>query len=142
MNEADPALQSFAPWLYAAAVYNFVWGVSVIIFPEWVFRLLKMPVPHPLAFWQTVGMFVLVYAPAYAWAARLPNEHAHIVLVGMLGKILGPLGFLVMLSTGRLPLRFELVLVTNDLIWWLPFTAFLLAAARLHGGWRAFLLGD
>jgi hypothetical protein len=47
-----------------------------------------------------------------------------------------------MLSTGELPLRFGVIIMTNDLIWWPAFGAYLRVAARLHGGWRSFLLGD
>ena len=59
----------------------------------------------------------------------------------MLGKVLGPLGFLTVLVAGELPLRFGFVLLTNDLIWWPAFAAFLGTAARAHGGWRPFVLG-
>lgn len=138
---SDAALERYRPWLYAAAIYNLLWGASVILFPEWYFNLLDITPPDQLAFWQVVGMFVLVYAPAYAWAARRPYEHAHIVLIGMLGKVLGPLGFLTVLVEGELSLRFGVVLVTNDLIWWPAFAGFLVTAARLHGGWRPFVLG-
>lgn len=142
LEDADVVLARFRPWLYAAATYNFVWGTSVILFPGWLFHLIGLPPPESPPFWQVVGMFVLVYAPAYAWAGRRPSAHAHIVMVGMLGKLLGPVGFLWALSVDELPLRFGLLLVTNDLIWWPSFVAYLHAAAPLHGGWRRFLLGD
>jgi hypothetical protein len=142
LEDPDVILARFRPWLYAAATYNFLWGTSVILFPDWAFHLIRFPPPESPPFWQVVGMFVLVYAPAYAWAGRRPSGHAHIVMVGMLGKLLGPVGFLWALSVDELPLRFGLLLVTNDLIWWPSFVAYLRAAARLHGGWRPFLLGD
>jgi len=137
----NSALDRYRPWLLAAAIYNLLWGATVIVFPGWLFSLLDMPQPNPEAFWQVVGMFVLVYAPAYAWAARRPYDHAHIVLIGMFGKVLGPLGFLLVFLEGQIPLRFGAVLIANDLIWWPAFAAFLTAAARLHGGWRRFVLG-
>lgn len=141
-EDPDVVLARFRPWLYAAAMYNFLWGTSVILFPDWAFHLIRLPPPESTPFWQVVGMFVLVYAPAYAWAGRRPSVHAHIVMVGMLGKLLGPVGFLWALSEDELPLRFGLLLVTNDLIWWPSFVGYLHAAARLHGGWRRFLRGD
>jgi hypothetical protein len=141
-DRAEEALARFRPWLAAAAIYNLLWGSINIVFPDVLFRLLRMPPPSYLAFWQVVGMFVLVYAPAYGWAARRPSAHGHLILVGMLGKILGPIGFLGAAAMGQLPLRFGLVILTNDLLWWPAFACYLQAAARLHGGWKAFLTGD
>ena len=137
----DP-LARFRPWLFAAAIYNLLWGSFVVLFPGALFQLLGMPQPSYLPLWQVVGMFVLVYAPGYAWAALRPSKHAHLVFIGMLGKILGPLGFVWAATTGQLSARFGLTILTNDLIWWPAFISYLLAAAHLHGGWKAFLLGD
>ena len=141
-DRAEEALAHFRPWLAAAAIYNLLWGSINIVFPDALFRFLRMPPPSYLALWQVVGMFVLVYAPAYGWAARRPSAHGHLILVGMLGKILGPIGFLWAVATGQLPLRFGLVILTNDLLWWPAFACYLQAAARVHGGWKAFLTGD
>ena len=41
--------------------------------------------------WKCVGMLVACYAPGYWWAARRPLPE--IVAIGLLGKILGPIGF-------------------------------------------------
>jgi hypothetical protein len=141
-DRAEEALARFRPWLAAAAIYNLLWGSINIVFPDALFRFLRMPSPSYLALWQVVGMFVLVYAPAYGWAARRPSAYGHLILVGMLGKILGPIGFLWAAATGQLPLRFGLVILTNDLLWWPAFACYLQAAARVHGGWKAFLTGD
>ena len=59
----------------------------------------------------------------------------------MLGKLLGPLGFLCAAASGALPLAFGLVILTNDVIWWPAFALYLRAAARLRGGWSALLAG-
>lgn len=141
-DQTRGTLARFRPWLFAAAVYNLLWGSFVVLFPGALFSLFGMPQPSYLALWQVVGMFVLVYAPGYAWAALHPSKHAHLVFIGMLGKILGPIGFIWAAATGQLPLRFGLTILTNDLIWWPAFISYLLASARLHGGWKAFLLGE
>jgi hypothetical protein len=141
-DRAADALARFRPWLYAAAVYNLLWGVFTIVSPGALFRVLHLPLPSYLPLWQVVGMFVLVYAPAYGWAARRPTRHGHLILVGMLGKVLGPMGFLWAALSGQLPWRFGLVILTNDLLWWPAFTSYLQAASRAHGGWKAFLRGD
>src|SRR5215468_2521786 len=80
--------------LWAAAVYNLLWGGCVVLFPLQPFRWLGMPLPNYPQIWQCVGMIVGVYGIGYACAARDPLRHWPIVLVGLLGKIFGPLGFL------------------------------------------------
>ena len=100
----------FQRWLYAAAVYNVLWGGAVVLFV------------HPVA-WKCVGMLVACYAPGYWLAARRP--HPELVAVGLLGKVLGPAGFAWAAATGRLPLAFGLVIVANDLIWWPAFVTYL-----------------
>ncbi len=108
-----------------AALYNIVWGAWVVLFPLSLFRLLDMPPPNYLSLWQCVGMIVGVYGVGYACAARNPVQHWAIVLVGFLGKILGPIGFMTAVIKGELPLRFGYMLLINDIIWWIPFTLIL-----------------
>jgi hypothetical protein len=83
---AGRGLDGYRPWFYAAAVYNLAWGGSTIVFPETWFELLGAASNGSLVFWQLVGMFVLVFAPGYWWAARAPERHAHLILVGLLGN--------------------------------------------------------
>ncbi len=141
-DQSREMLARFRPWFYAAAIYNLLWGSIIVLFPNALFQILGMPLPSYPPFWQVVGMFVLVYAPGYAWVARRPQDHAHLILIGMLGKVLGPIGFIGAVIMGQLPLRFGVVNLTNDIIWWPAFAYYLLIAARLHGGWKAFLMGD
>lgn len=110
-------LRKFQYWFYAAATYNFIWGFLNIVFPEIYFKWIGMDPPTDLAMWQVVGMFVLVYAPAYWWAGRYPSRHYHLILIGLIGKVLGPIGFVWSVVTGQLPLAFGWVILTNDLIW-------------------------
>ena len=77
-------------------------------------------------------MIVGVYGVGYAVAARDPLRHWPIVLVGLLGKVFGPIGFLQAALAGDLPWSFGWVLVGNDLVWWLPFAAILWRAATDH----------
>jgi small multidrug resistance pump len=138
----EPLLRRWQPWFYAAAVYNLAWGSWVVLDPNAYFELIGMPPPSPLAIWQVVGMFVLLWAPAYWWAARYPDRHAHLILLAMLGKILGPIGFAIGVISGSLPLVFGLTILTNDLIWWPPFGSYLRFIARRRGGWIAFIGGE
>ena len=140
--EFDTALRRYSPWFYAAALYNFIWGSVTILFPTLFFELISAPQPTYQALWQVVGMFVLVYAPAYWWAARRPGYHRHLIVIGLLGKILGPIGFVWSASQGLLPLAFGWTILTNDLIWWPAFGLYVRDTARLYGGIKPLLRGD
>jgi small multidrug resistance pump len=135
------SLDRYRPWFYAAAGYNLTWGGIAILWPSLFFRLLRMPPPDALAVWQALGMMVLVYAPAYWWLARDPVRHRHLALVALLGKLLGPMGFLWAVASHLLPVSFGVIIVANDLVWWPAFIAFVVDAAQLCGGWRALLAG-
>jgi small multidrug resistance pump len=116
--------------LYLAAAYNLAWGAIVVLFPRATLNFLGVGDLNYPQFWQCIGMIVGVYGIAYAIAARDPAIHRGIVLVGLLGKVLGPIGFAVSLTRGELPMRFGLTLLGNDLVWWAPFVLILRYAYR------------
>ena len=139
---SDEAFNAYKPWFYAAAPYNLVWGAINIISPRALFDILGIDRPNYTPLWQMVGVFVLVYAPGYWWAARRPAAHRHIILIGFLGKILGPIGFGWAIANDNLPSAFGWTIITNDLIWWPAFALYLRDVTRQCVGWRALLMGD
>jgi hypothetical protein len=118
--------------LVAAGIYNLVWGTVVVLMPSQPFAWLGMEQPNYPELWQCVGMVVGVYGVGYWIAAYDPARHWPIVLVGWLGKVLGPIGFVNAAMAGALPWSFGLVNVLNDLVWLGPFTAILLYAWRAN----------
>lgn len=120
------------PALIAAGIYNLVWGAAVILFPAWLFNFSGIEPPRYPGIWQCVGMVVGVYGIGYLIAAGDPFRHWPIVLVGLLGKILGPIGFLMAATNGQLPWIWGVTIITNDFIWWLPMGAILYLAFRYH----------
>lgn len=107
--------------LRIAALYNILWGAWVVLFPNHFFELVGMETPLHIMIWQGMGMVIGVYGLGYWWAARDPLTHWPIVAVGFLGKILGPIGFFVNYTQGKVPFEFIYTLFTNDFIWWIPF---------------------
>ena len=125
---------SWSRWvLKCAALYNIAWGTLVVLLPEETLRLagFQTPVDHP-ALWQCIGMIVGVYGVGYWIASGDPQRHWPIVFVGLLGKILGPVGFATGVLTGDLPGQMGWTILLNDLIWWLPFGALLWSTLRSH----------
>ena len=139
---SDERFKRYRPWFYAAAVYNFVWGSAIVLWPTLYFDVIGIDPPNYLPVWQVVGMFILVYAPAYWWVARFPARHRHMLLIGLLGKVLGPLGFLWAAASDEIPWAFGWTIITNDLIWWPAFGLYLRDVVRECGGWRALVEGE
>lgn len=130
-SSSNLVVPRWIPWvLNAAAVYNLAWGVFVILFPQVPFAWAGMTPPNYPALVQCIGMIVGVYGIGYALAARDPVTHWPIVLVGLLGKIFGPIGFVWAASHGEFPWLAGLTILTNDVAWWFPFSAILVFAAR------------
>lgn len=125
-----------------AAIYNPLWGLFAAYDPQWLFHFAGMQeLNHPSIF-ACVGMVVGVYGIIYAEVARVPERGFLLAAVGMLGKVLGPAGLAMLIAKGEWPLRSGIMCLTNDLIWWVPFTIYLRDAwpffrADLTGSSRA-----
>jgi len=121
-------------WLRAAGVYNVVWGAAAILAPRALFEFAGILPPNYPSLWQCIGMIVGVYGVGYWIAASDPIRHWPIVLVGLLGKVFGPMGFVAALARGEFPVAFGWTILTNDVLWWVPFGLILLRARQHHAG--------
>jgi len=115
--------------LKAAGVYNVVWGLWILLFPQAFFHLFNMPEINYPEIWQSVGMIVGVYGLGYWIAADDYVKHWPVLLVGFLGKFFGPIGAAWNIYQGKLPVEFLWINVFNDLIW-LPVFVIVLLEAR------------
>ncbi len=118
ISQRRTALTAAKVTLAVAAVYNVLFGAWAVLLPASAFELAGLEQPTYPELWQCIGMIVGVYGIGYAIAARDPIRHWPIVLVGLLGKILGPIGFLGAVLQGRVPVEAGVIILTNDLIWW------------------------
>lgn len=119
MKASYPSWMSYI--LKVAAIYNILWGIWVVLFPDHFFIITGMePLNHPMI-WQGMGMVIGVYGLAYWWSSFNPVLFWPIVAVGFLGKLFGPIGFFINYVSGSAPIEFLYTLITNDFIWWIPF---------------------
>ncbi|GIE30905.1 hypothetical protein Ait01nite_039500 [Actinoplanes italicus] len=105
----------------AAGVYNIAWGLYAVADPQWLFRVSGMTPQNQPQIFMTLGMVLGLYGLLYLEVARRPEDGFAIAAVGLAGKLLGPIGWLGLYITGEWPLASGVILLTNDLIWWLPF---------------------
>lgn len=113
-----------------AAIYNIAFGLWACLWKRAFFTSLEMAPPNYPGLWQCLGMVVGFYGVLYASAAWRLDRAKLIIAIGLAGKILGPIGLIMTIHSGEWPLRALSLVVCNDLIWWLPFTLFLLEGTR------------
>jgi hypothetical protein len=117
-----------------AGVYNIIWGLYSVWDPQWLFRYSGMaPLNYPEIF-ACLAMVVGLYGIIYLEVARVPERGWLLAAVGLLGKLLGPIGITRLIWSGEWPLSTAVLCLTNDLIWWAPFTLY------LYDAWPWFLL--
>lgn len=126
----ESTLRPFRPWFYAAAVYNVIWGMVTILFPNLWFQTVGMPAPNYPSLYQAIGMMVMVFGYGYWLMAKEPVRYAGYIWIALAGKTFGPMGFVFAATQGELPWAFGLTILTNDLIWWPAFWMFALKVAR------------
>lgn len=123
----------YRPWmarvLRLAAIYNVGFGVASLLFPNTMMDWLGLTRASYPQIWQCLGMVVGVYGIGYWIAASDPLRHWPITLVGFLGKLFGPIGFVFSAIAGDLPWSFGWLNLVNDLVWLAPFAGILFAAA-------------
>ena len=116
----------------AAGIYNIAWGVYSVIDPQWLFRFAGMAPSNRPQIFQTLGMIVGLYGFVYLEIARRPERGWVLAAVGLAGKTLGPIGLLYLIISGTRPAATIVIAVTNDFVWWIPFSLY------LHDAWPAF----
>jgi len=120
-----PRRRTYQRVFLAAGAYNICWGVFTVANPQWLFRLAGMPDDtHPQVF-ACLGMVIGLYGLVYLETARRPETGWPYIAVGLLGKVIGPVGLAYLVLTGAWPLATVVLVVTNDLVWWVPFGLYL-----------------
>ncbi len=109
----------------AAGAYNLAWGAYAALDPQWFARVAGLARLSQPAVFVTLGMVLGLYGLLYLEVARAPERGWPIAAVGLAGKLLGPAGMAALVLSGAWPARATILIVTNDLVWWLPFGLYL-----------------
>ena len=114
----------------AAGLYNVAFGLFVTLDPQWLFRFAGMPLLNHPAIFACLGMVVGLYGILYLEVARVPERGWLLAAVGLLGKVLGPMGLAVLVWRGAWPPVAAILCLFNDVVWWVPFALYLYDAGR------------
>ena len=121
----------------AAAAYNFAFGIWAAAWPLSFFERVELAAPRYPSIWACLGMVIGLYGVGYAYAAWRLDRAAPFIAIGLLGKLLGPAGWVLTVTTGEWPVRTLTLIVFNDVIWWVPFSLFLLEGTPIDARVRA-----
>lgn len=108
--------------LAVASLQCLIWGIFIILWPQrssLSYGLAKPPTDMFL--WQGTGLVIFLFGFGYGLASTNPRQHWGIVLVGLLSKVLGPIGMSWAVLQQDVPARVLLLLPINDIVWWIPF---------------------
>lgn len=108
-----------------AGIYNVAWGIFSALRPGWLFEFAGMAPPRYPEVFACLAMVVGLYGLLYLEVARRPERGWLLAAVGLAGKVLGPIGLLVLILRGQWPPATVILVATNDLVWWLPFALYL-----------------
>lgn len=108
-----------------AGVYNICWGIFSSVYPNWLFDFAGMPPINYPEIFACLGMVIGLYGVIYLEVARRPEKGFLLAAVGLAGKLLGPIGLLVLIINGQWPPASLILCLTNDFIWWIPFSIYL-----------------
>lgn len=120
-REQNGELERVSLLLFLAALYNLAWGVIAAVAPAEMLAWAGAGIAGRVELWQCIGMFVALYGVGYWFASTDPVRYWPFLLIGLIGKVLGPAGALVAIARGGLPRAFLWINVFNDLVWWVPF---------------------
>jgi len=114
----------------AAAVYNLAFGVWAVLWPQAFFAAFDLASPRYPSIWACLGMVIGLYGVGYAYAARRLDQAGPFIAIGLIGKLLGPAGWVLAVASGEWPIRTVTLILVNDAIWWVPFALFLIEGTR------------
>lgn len=113
--------------LLISGLHCILWGIFVILLPGRSAIVYGFDSPLTDSFlWQGTGLIIMLMGSGYCLALTDPSRHFVIVLVGLLAKVLGPIGLLWCVWQGQIPSAVLILIPLNDIIWWYPFSRIVL----------------
>lgn len=116
----------------AAGIYHIAFALWANAWPHLWFDWSGMArLNHPIL-WRGIGLLEGALGIGFLLVARDPLRHWPVLAMGFAKFTLGSVGFLAAFFENAIPMRSLWLAVVDDMIWWLPFAAILLASLRSH----------
>jgi hypothetical protein len=107
----------------AAGLYHVAAGVLCLACPELVFLSLDIAAPSYLVLVRGMGFMMALFGLIYLEIPRGVSER--LITIAVLGKFLGPLGWVWASLSGEFPPQALWIPLFHDLVWWPFFARFL-----------------
>ncbi len=121
-------------WLRQSLVFAGAWhmllGASIILAPGAFFALTGLERPNYMQMWQGAGVMAAVMGIGFAIAARNPLRYWPIILMGLIPKVIAPIGVAWGFWQREMPTALGMLVLVNDIAWWVPFSMLLWYAVR------------
>lgn len=127
-NRPSPNWMSLA--LYAAAAADLVGGALLVFLPGTVMGWAGLEGAGAGVALQGLGLLLMIQGLGLSLAGRRPLDLWPIALVGLLAKVVVPVGFAVAASGGRLAWDVWPLVLAIGPVWWLPLAAILRGVNR------------
>lgn len=111
-------------WLLRlAALHCLVWGVFIIAWPTRSALVYGFEEGITDEFlWRGTGLSIVLFGLGYGLGSIDPRRHVGPILLGLIAKILGPLGIMMSVVNGQVSSKVLWLLPVNDVVWWIPLT--------------------
>jgi hypothetical protein len=117
--------------LWVASLQCLIWGPLIILAPQKsALAYGYAEPPQDLFLWQGMGLIITLYGVGYAIAGLDPLRHWLTVAVGLLAKILGPIGMTWAVLQGQTSSGVLKLIPVHDVIWWFPFALIVIRGIR------------
>ncbi len=100
-----------------AAVYHFILGVYMAIFPTHIFSVLGIHPPDYIFLWESLGALVGLYGLAYYLASYNIIKHYPIILIGLLSNTFITIAFVYAFFSHQIHENFFWLVFVNDVLW-------------------------
>jgi hypothetical protein len=114
-----------------------VFAIYESLFPSTVLEFFQVGDPSYAAPLQILGILDGLFAIGYVYAAWRLDKAFPFIAIGLWVKVIIPCAWLLAVVGGYLPLRTLPLVLFDDVVWWIPFTSFLLEGSAVGALLRA-----
>ncbi len=118
--------------LITAGIYNLIWGVIIIAFPQILFASVHLDMPNYIFIWKTVGLTEIVFGGALLIAARHAYNNWIVIAMTVVYKFFASLFYFLNVYDNSVLWSLSNYIFIDNIIWILPFSVILYFSYRFH----------
>jgi hypothetical protein len=120
-----------------AAIAGFGFAIWALLFPDSLLHLFQVGRSSPRILLAGFGIADGLLALGYAFAVVRLERAYPFIAIGLAAKVIVPLAWLLAVAAGELTARTLTLVIFEDVVWWIPFAAFILEGTAAGAPLRA-----